>query len=93
MQFIEMTIEEALEYNRGDKSKIVFVAIQDLEKNEVPIFMQKDKNECENIIRRAETIARVCDDFVNQLRVFSKKQVDIKNIEPHGRLSTILFRG
>lgn len=93
MQFIEMTIEEALEYSKGDKSKIVLVAVQNLELNETPVFMKKDKRECENIIRRAETVARVCDDFVNQLRIFSKKQADIMNIEPHGKLSTILLRG
>lgn len=92
MQYIEMTIEEALKYNRGNKSKTVLVAVQDLESDEIPEFVKKGKHECENIIMEAETIARVYDDFVNQLRVFTEKQPDIRNIIPRGKLSTILLR-
>lgn len=92
MQYIEMTIEEALKYNRGNKSKTVLVAIQDLESEEMPEFVKKSKHECENIIMKAESIARVYDDFVNQLRVFTERQPDIRNIIPMGKLSTILLK-
>ena len=93
MKYVEMTIEEALEYNKGNKSKIVLVAVQDLEKDEEDVvFIRRSKLECENIIKEAETIARVYDDFMNQLRVFNKKQLDIRNIRPYGRLSTILLK-
>lgn len=92
MQYIEMTIEEALKYNRGNKSKIVLVAIQDLENEEMTEFVKKSRYECENIIMEAETVARVYDDFVNQLRVFTEKQMDIRNITPRGKLSTILLK-
>ena len=92
MQYIEMTIEEALKYNRGNKSKTVLIAVQDLESEEIPEFVKKSKHECDNIIMEAETIARVFDDFVNQLSVFTEKQPDIRNIIPRGQLSTILLR-
>lgn len=92
MQYVEMTIEEALKCNRGNKLKTVLVAVQDLECVEISAFVKKSKHECENIIMEAETIARVYDDFVNQLRVFTEKQPDIRNIIPRGKLSTILLK-
>lgn len=93
MEYIEMTIEEALKYNNGDKSKMVLVAIQDLENNDDIIeFKRHNKAECENIIKKAETIAREYDEFVNQLKVFTKRQLDLKNIQPYGKLTTILYR-
>lgn len=93
MQYVEMTIQEALDYSKGDTSQTVLMARQDLEKdNEIPKFEKKSKSECEQIIQGAETIARACDDFVNQMRVFSERQLDIENIERKGELNTILFR-
>ena len=92
MEYIEMTIEEALEYSRGNKSQVVLVAVRDLEKNEeISEFIRKSKNECEDIIRNAETIARTYDEFISQLKVFTRKQIDLKNIKPHGKESTILY--
>ncbi|WP_313069886.1 hypothetical protein [Lacrimispora sp.] len=92
MHYIEMTIEEANEYYRGTKGKTVLVAVQDLEKDDVVEFTKRNKDDCVNIICEAETIARVYDDFINQLRVFTEKQSDIRNIMPRGKLSTILLK-
>lgn len=92
MTYIEMSIDEANEYCKKNKCATVLVAVQDLEKEESPIFVRRNKFECERIIRDAETIARVYDEFVNQLRVFTEKQADIKYIDPHGLLSTILLK-
>ena len=89
MKYIEMTLEEALKYN----VKTVLVAVQDLEKkNECVSFEKKDRKEYEKIIKEAATLVKVSDDFVNQLRAFSKEQPDIRNISPHGKLSTILLK-
>ena len=92
MEYIEMTIDEANEYCKRNKCATVLVAVQDLEKEEIPEFIPKNKIDCEKIIKEAETIARVYDDFVNQLRVFTEKQADIKFIDPRGKLSTILLK-
>lgn len=92
MEYIEMTIEEALEYNKGNKAQVVLVAVKDLEKNEgITEFIRKSKKECEDIIRNAETIAKLHDEFISQLRVFTRKQIDLKNIKLCGRKSTILY--
>lgn len=92
MQYIEMTIEDAMKLFKGKKGTVL-VAVTDLEKNtEISGFIKKSKSDCENIIKEAETVARVYDSFMNQLRVFTEKQIDIKNIEPHGKLNTILFK-
>ena len=72
------------------KGKKVLVAEQDLENNEVVGFERKTFQECKDIIERSETIAKICDDFLNQLRVFSEKQLDLMNIKPIGTMSTIL---
>lgn len=89
MRYVLMDIEEAVKYCKGKK---VLVAEQDLEKNEVVGFERKTFQECKEIIERSETIAKICDDFLNQLKVFSEKQEDIMNIRPVGKMSTILVR-
>lgn len=88
MRYILMDIDEAAKYCKGKK---VLVAEQDLEnENEVIGFERKTFQECKEIIERSETIAKICDDFLNQLRVFSERQDDIMNIRPIGKMSTIL---
>lgn len=87
MRYILMDIDEAVKYCKGKK---VLVAEQDLENNEVVGFERKTFQECKEIIERSETIAKICDDFLNQLRVFSERQDDIMNIRPIGKMSTIL---
>lgn len=92
MEYIEMTIEEALQYSRGNKAQVVLVAVRDLEQDsEITNFVRKSKNECEDIIRNAETIARSYDEFISQLKVFTKKQISLKDIRPYGKESTILY--
>lgn len=95
MKYVEMTIEEALEYSRGNKAQVVLVAVRDLERDEqdseITDFVKKSKKECEDIIRSAETIARSYDEFINQVKVFTRKQIDLKNIKQHGKESTILY--
>lgn len=89
MKYVEMTIDEALKYN----AKKVLVAVQDLEEEENCVsFVPKTRCEYEEIIKEAETLVQVTDDFVKQLRAFTIKQPDIRNISPHGKLSTILFK-
>lgn len=90
MQYIEMTIEEAMK--RCNKNKKVLVAIQDLEDENVDvIFVQKRKNEYNEIFDDVKTVASICDDFVKQLRLFTEKQ-NIPNIEPRGLQKTILLK-
>lgn len=89
MRYVLMDIEEAVKYCKGKK---VLVAEQDLENggNEVVSFERKTFQECRELIEHAETIAKIYDDFINQLRVFSAKQIDLINIKPKGKMSTIL---
>ncbi len=92
MEYIEMTIEEALQYSRGNKAQVVLVAVRDLEQDsEITNFVRKSKNECEDIIRNAETIARSYDEFISHLKVFTKKQISLKDIRPYGKESTIFY--
>lgn len=91
MKLVEMTIEEALMYSRGNKNEKVLVAVYDLEDcYGLASFQKKDRNECENIIRKAKTIAKECDDLINSLQCFSQKQ-DLKAIRPAGTMATILY--
>lgn len=86
-----MTIEQALEYNRGNKNSVVLVAVNDLEdpNEEIVSFVKRTKKECAAIIRQAETIALSCDSFMDTMKCFTEKQ-DLKCIQPVGKVSTIL---
>lgn len=92
MKYVEMTTDEAIEVLKNSKGKKVLVAIQDLEKDEPAIFCPKLKTECFSLFENAETTISACDDFVKQLRLFTEKQRDIMNIEPHGIQKTILIK-
>lgn len=75
------------------KDAIVLVATQYLASQDCNIgFVKKRFGECSDIIGSAKTIANICDEFANQLRVFSDTQKDPINYEPVGYLNTILFR-
>ena len=88
-----MTTDEAIDVLRKSKGKKVLVAIQDLENdNEDVIFYQKLKSDCEIMKKEAQTVSSMCDDFVKKLDVFTEKQKDLMNIEPHGIQKTILLR-
>lgn len=90
MEYILMSLEEAKKVAKKDA--VVLVAKQDLEHEDCNIGFNKKKfGECSNILEEAATIAKVCDDFAAQLRVFSEHQVDVINFEPKGKLDTILL--
>lgn len=90
MQYIEMTIEEAMKC--CNKNKKVLVAVQDLEDENVDVvFVTKRKNEYKSIFDDVKTVASICDDFVKQLRLFTEKQ-NISNIEPYGLQKIILLK-
>lgn len=91
MKYVEVTIEQALEMNKGDKNSKVLVAINNLEEDDVVAFVRKTRTECENIIRDAQTLVHNCDDFMDSLMCYSKRQENIKSIRPVGILSTILM--
>lgn len=91
MKFVEMTIEEALMYSRGNKNEKVLVAVYDLEDHYGSAhFQKKNKDECEKIIKKAQTIAKECDNLIKSLKCFSQKQ-DLKAIRPAGTMATILY--
>lgn len=92
MRYIEMTIDEAIDVLKKSKGKKVLVAIQDLEKDEPALFSPKLKSDCLIMIEQAKTISSVCDDFVEQLRLFTEKQLDLRNIRPEGLQQTILLK-
>lgn len=90
MQYVEMTIEEAMKC--CNRNKKVLVAIQDLEDENVDVvFVKKRRSEYQSMFEDVKTVASICDDFVKQLRLFTEKQ-NIPNIEPHGIQKTILLK-
>lgn len=90
MQYVEMTIEEAMKKCR--KNAKVLVAIQNLEDDdEDVIFVKKGREEYQSIFNDVKTVASLCDDFVKQLRCFTEKQ-NIPNIEQHGYQKIILLK-
>ena len=87
MEYVAMPLEEAKKMAKKDA--VVLIAKQDLENEDCNVGFKKKKfGECHNILEEAATIDKVCDDFANQLRVFSDIQVDV----PKGILHTILFK-
>lgn len=90
MQYVEMTIEEAMKY--CNKNAKVLVAIQNLEDEDCDIvFVKKRRSEYQSMFDDVKTVASICDDFVKQLRLFTEKQ-NIPNIQPHGLQKTILLK-
>lgn len=90
MGYVEMSTDEAIEVLKRTKGKRVLVAIKNLEDDNDAIFYQKLKSECEIMIKEAQTISSVCDEFVKKLDLFTSKQniLDIKNL---GLCKTILL--
>lgn len=86
MEYVVMSIEDAKKVAKKDA--VVLVSKQDLTNPDCNIgFKNKKFGECYNILEQAALIAKVCDDFAAQLRVFSDIQFDV----PKGTLHTILF--
>ena len=91
MEYVIMTMEEAKKVVNDDT--IVLVSVLDLEKKDFNAdFKRKKFCECHNILQESKTIARIPGDFMDQLRIFSEKQIDIIDYMPVGKLSTVLFR-
>ena len=90
MQYIEMTVEDALQI--CGKNGKVLVATQNLQKNDVNLeYAIKKREEYSKIFEHVKTVASMCDDFVRQLKCFTEKQ-DIYNIRPVGVQKIILLR-
>lgn len=90
MEYVLMSLEEAKKVAKKDA--VVLVCKQDLEKEDCNLgFIKKRFCECNNIFEEAATVAKVCDEFINQLRVFSETQTDVLNYERKGILNTILI--
>lgn len=87
MEYVIMTLDEAKKVAKKDA--IVLVSKQDLENQDCNVgFSKKRFYECDSILEEAAMIAKVCDDFSNQLKVFSEMQRDISK----GYLHTILYK-
>lgn len=90
MQYVEMTIEEAMK--RCNKNAKVLVAIQNLEEDDCDVvFVKKRRDEYQSIFNDVKTVASLCDDFVKQLNLFTEKQ-NIYNVQPHGKKKIILLK-
>lgn len=90
MQYIEMTVEEAMK--RCKKNAKILVATQDLaDTNAEIIFVQKKGSDCEAVFEDVKTVASLSDDIVRRLNLFTEKQ-DIMNIRPYGLQRIIILR-
>ena len=91
MKYVEMTIEEAMK--RCNKNAKVLVAIQNLEEDDDidVVFVPKRKETYGEIFEDVKTVASICDDFINQLRLFTERQ-DIYNVKPRGLQKTVLLK-
>ena len=90
MEYVIMSLEEAKKVAKKDA--VVLVCKQDLEKDDCNIGFTKTRFcECSNILEEAATVAKVCDDFMNQLRVFSEVQTNVIDYDKRGSLNTILI--
>ena len=90
MKYVEMSIEEAM--IRCKKNAKILVATQDLADEDADIiFITKKESEYKEVFEDIKTVASLCDDFVNQLKLFTEKQ-DIRNIRPYGIQRTVLLR-
>lgn len=85
-EYVVMSLEEAKK--AAKKGAVVLVSKQDLVNPDCNIgFIKKRFGDCHCILEEAATIAKLCDDFSSQLKVFSDLQLDV----PKGSLYTILF--
>ncbi|MBD5534587.1 MAG: hypothetical protein HDQ99_02785 [Lachnospiraceae bacterium] len=90
MQYIEMSIEEAMK--RCRRNAKILVATQDLADNNADIiFVQKKGSDYKEVFEDVKTVASLSDDLVEQLKLFTEKQ-DIMNIKPYGIQRIIVLR-
>lgn len=93
MQYVEMSIEEALKIFKGDVSKTVLVAVKDLEKDDdIQSFEKVGISRCKRIIKSSSTIIGIDDDLLlKQLLLYSSKQ-NIQSIKPIGTMTRIVYK-
>ena len=92
MQYVKMSIEEALKIFKGDVSKTVLVAVKDLEKDDdIQSFEKVGVSRCKRIIKSSSTIIGIDDDLIRQLLLYSKKQ-NIQSIKPIGTMTRIVYK-
>ena len=92
MQYVEMSIEEALKIFKGDVSKTVLVAVKDLEKDDdIQSFEKVGVSRCKRIIKSSSTIIGIDDDLLKQLLLYSRKQ-NIQSIKPIGIMTRIVYK-
>ena len=90
MKYIEMSIEEAMQF--CNKRTKVLVAVQDLAKeDEIISFVQKKKEDYGQIFEDIQTVTHSTDDFVNRLDCFTEKQ-NILDIKPIGIQKIVLLQ-
>lgn len=90
MQYIEMTVEEAIK--KCKKNAKILVATQDLADRDTEIiFVQKRGSDYKDVFEDVKTVASLSDDLVKQLNLFTEKQ-DIMNIRPYGIQRIVILR-
>lgn len=90
MQYVEMSIEEAIK--KCKKNAKILVATQDLAENDTEIiFVQKRGSDYKEVFEDVKTVASLSDDLVKQLNLFTEKQ-DILNIRPYGIQRIVILR-
>ena len=91
MQYVEMSIEEAMK--RCKKNAKILVATQDLADNNADIiFVQKKGSDYKELFEDVKTVASLTDDFVEQLKLFTEQQKDIMHIRPYGLQRIVIMR-
>lgn len=90
MRYVEMTIEEAMK--KCKKNAKILVATQDLADDNVDIIFVQKRGSDKEIFANVKTVASLCDDFVEQLRLFTEKQEDLPDIKPYGIQRIVLLR-
>lgn len=91
MEFVKMSIEEAKKVTK--KNATVYVAVRDLENEDCnEEFVATKFVDCSDMINQAKTIAKIADELLDQIRVFSEYQPDPINYLPKGKLGTILIK-
>lgn len=93
MEYIEMSIEDALKIFKGNKSKTVLVAVKDLENDDDTLQPLKKigLSKCRKIIKSSKTIAGSEDDLLKHLLLYSRKQ-NIQSIKPIGTMTRIIYK-
>lgn len=90
MQYVEMSIEEAIK--KCKRNAKILVATQDLADESIDvIFVQKRGSDYEEVFEDVKTVASLSDDLVKQLNLFTEKQ-DIMNIRPYGMRRIVILR-